>query len=149
MHVYQATIQDLEGITPLFNAYRVFYKQTSNISAAKAFMKERFIQQDSVIFVAVEDESYVGFTQLYPSFSSVAMKKTFILNDLYVDERVRGKRIGWNLLEAAKDYTYEVGAKGLTLETGHDNFRAQGLYEKFGYQLIEENRFYYFGVDEN
>ncbi|UFU00731.1 GNAT family N-acetyltransferase [Radiobacillus kanasensis] len=146
MRVYQATIHDLEGITPLFNNYRIFYKQVSDIEAAKAFLLDRFVHQDSVIFVAVDESNYVGFTQLYPTFSSVSMQKTFILNDLYVKQHIRGKGIGWELLAAAKDYAIQVGARGLTLETGNDNGRAQGLYEKFGYEHIVDTRFYYYGI---
>ena len=133
MTTLRASSEHLERLTPLFNGYRVFYKQESNAAAAKAFLKERFEKQDSVIFLA-EDEAgnALGFTQLYPSFSSVAMKRVFILNDLFVSPEARGRQVGTALLEQAKSFAQEQGARGLVLETGADN-PAQKLYEKNGW----------------
>ena len=33
MGIYQAAIEDLEGISNLFNLYRMFYQQTSDLKA--------------------------------------------------------------------------------------------------------------------
>ena len=35
MEIYQATIEDLEGVSNLFNSYRMFYEQTSDLEGAK------------------------------------------------------------------------------------------------------------------
>jgi hypothetical protein len=51
METYQATIEDLEGVSNLFNFYRVFYQQTSDIEGAKTYIKKRLESKDSVIFV--------------------------------------------------------------------------------------------------
>lgn len=142
MEIYKATLRDAEGISKLFDQYRVFYEQASNIDAAKHFIQERFEKNDSVIFVAVENGKYVGFTQLYPSFSSVAMKRLWILNDLYVDEGSRQSGVGRKLLAAAKQYAMETKAKGLQLQTAVDNFTAQRLYELDGWKK-DNNSFYY------
>lgn len=54
--------------------YRIFYKQPSNIELAKTFIQTRLYKNESVIFVAtIKDKNEVislGFTQLYPKFSS-------------------------------------------------------------------------------
>lgn len=91
MEIFQATIEDLEGMSNLFNLYRIFYQQESDIEGAKTYIKKRLVNEDSVIFVVRDREVYVGFTQLYPTFSSVSMKRTWILNDLYVDKTARKK----------------------------------------------------------
>ena len=39
----------------------------------------------------MDGDNYVGFIQLYPSFSTVSLKRQWILNDLYVKEEYRNK----------------------------------------------------------
>ncbi len=133
MKVIQASLENLKQIVPLFDGYRVFYKQPSDIEAARNFLKERFSKKDSIIFIALDNnENALGFTQLYPSFSSVKMQRTYILNDLFVLEKVRGKGVGEALMEKAKRFAIANNSRGLTLETDFDN-PAQKLYERLGW----------------
>ena len=68
-----------------FDAYRQFYGRASDLSGAHAFLRERFDHGESVVFLAFDAGGQgVGFTQLYPSFSSTAMARIFVLNDLFV-----------------------------------------------------------------
>src|ERR1700676_5108761 len=90
IEVRQATVDDLDLIAPLFDAYRQFYRQPSDPEAARRFLLERFEHGESVIFLAFENAAAIGFTQLYPSFSSGAMARIFILNDLFVAQEARG-----------------------------------------------------------
>jgi GNAT superfamily N-acetyltransferase len=134
MTTIRATPDHLEALTKLFDGYRVFYKQRSDPKAARQFLTERFLKMDSVIFIAFDAaKNAVGFTQLYPSFSSVSMQRTYILNDLFVAENARGKGIGASLMETAKSFAKETHSKGLTLETEIDN-PAQKLYERLGWK---------------
>ena len=144
MDIFQATIDDLEGVSSVFNLYRMFYQQESDIEGAKSYIKDRLEKEDSVIFVVKDKESYVGFTQLYPTFSSVSMKRVWILNDLYVDAAVRRKGVGEMLLQKAKDYANETGAKSISLSTAVDNYGAQRLYEKNGYK--KDSEFYQYEI---
>lgn len=89
MNIYQAELKDIKGITPLFNKYREFYRQAPDQDGAETFLKTRLKNGESVIFTASENGEYLGFAQLYPVFSSVAMKRTYILNDLFVAEHAR------------------------------------------------------------
>ena len=89
--VRQAGIDDVDLVAPLFNNYRVFYKQASDPGAAKSFLEERLLRNESVIFLAFDNNEAVGFTQLYPVFSSVSLKRAWILNDLFIDASARGK----------------------------------------------------------
>ena len=133
MKIKRANLSDLEIIVPLFDQYRVFYKQASNLDAARNFLNERFQKKDSVIFIAFDENNQgIGFTQLYPTFSSVSMQRSYILNDLFVSEKGRGKGIGEAILNVAKQFAIQKGSKGLTLETDSDN-PAQKLYERLGW----------------
>ncbi len=139
MLIRQATALDLEQIVPLFDAYRQFYGRTPDLQGARSFLLERFAHQQSVIFVALSDRGdAVGFTQLFPSFSSTAMARTFILNDLFVDPGSRRSRVGWELLEVATSYARAVGAVRLTLSTGISNAEAKALYASHGWHPDEQ-----------
>ncbi|MBM7701071.1 GNAT family N-acetyltransferase [Kurthia huakuii] len=140
MEIYQATMEDLEGVSNLFNLYRKFYQKASDLEGAMDYIKERLENKDSVIFIVKNNQEYVGFTQLYPIFSSLSMKRAWILNDLYVEERARKQGIGEMLLKKVKDYAIETGAKNISLSTALDNHKAQKLYKKNGY--IRDSQFY-------
>ncbi len=138
MEVVRAKSEHITEVANLFDQYRMFYKQESNLNGAIDFITERINNKDSVIFLVKEEEQYMGFTQLYPSFSSVSMKKLWILNDLYVTETARQKGVAQLLLNAAKKFAIESKAKALDLQTAIDNKSAQALYEKNGYQVDKE-----------
>lgn len=136
--VRKATLEDIEELTILFNAYRIFYKQPGDLLAARTFLKERLIQNESVVFLAFNANKAIGFTQLYPIFSSVSLKRAWLLNDLYVDPSARRLGAAETLLNAAREYGIDTGAKWLLLETARDNFPAQSLYEKNGWVKTED-----------
>ncbi|KAB2334713.1 GNAT family N-acetyltransferase [Cytobacillus depressus] len=145
MSIVKATLNNLGSVAELFDLYRIFYKQKSDIDGAKDFIKERLTSEDSVIFIAFDGGNPVGFVQLYPSFSSVSMKRLWILNDLYVKESVRGKGYGEKLIKQAIKFAKDTKAKGLLLETAADNIDAQKLYEKVGFTK-ETTYFYFFAI---
>ncbi|MEH7273237.1 GNAT family N-acetyltransferase [Neobacillus vireti] len=145
MSIQRATINDLNSLAELFNSYRIFYQQESNLEGAKNFLKERLTNGDSVVFIAFDEGNPVGFVQLYPTFSSVSMKRSWILNDLYVKASARKKGHGEKLINKAIEFAEETGAKGVSLETGNDNITAQSLYERIGFKK-ESNYFYYFSL---
>lgn len=143
--VSRATIEDLESVAILFDKYRIFYDQASNIEEARHFMKDRMTNNESVIFIASEKQNtsnVLGFVQLYPSFSSVSMKKIWVLNDLYVDQSARKQGVGLALMKKAEEFASRTGAIRIILETGKDNIVAQALYESIGYEK-ETDVFHY------
>lgn len=135
IQISRATPADLADLAPLFDAYRRFYGQPSDPTRASTFVGDRLTRDDSVILLARgEDGSALGFTQLYPTFSSIACRRAFVLNDLYISEAARGQGVGRALLEAARAHAVSVGAASISLETAVDNTRAQALYESFGFR---------------
>ncbi|RAS79656.1 GNAT family N-acetyltransferase [Priestia endophytica] len=142
MHIIKACVTDYKKVAVLFNEYRVFYKQKSDIKAAERFIYERLHNKESVIFLALEEAEAVGFAQLYPSFTSIGIKRIIILNDLYVTEKTRGSGVGAALLQEVKEYGKQEEIGSIVLQTAKDNARAQHLYEKLGYQK-DDHYFYY------
>lgn len=135
--VRQAGPDDVEQLAPLFDAYRQFYQQPSDLALARDFLAERLSRAESVVFVAERDGRAVGFVQLYPLFSSTAARprRLWLLNDLFVSPDVRGGGVGRALMERARRLAEETGAVGLELATAVTNRGAQRLYESLGYRL--------------
>lgn len=145
MPIQKATLNELDAFAEVFDLYRLFQKQPSDLAGARAFLKERLTNEESVGFIAYDDENPVGFVHLYPSFSSVSMKRIWVLNDLFVKETARNKGIANQLLKQAIVFAKETEANGIFLETCVDNLVAQSLYEKNGF-VQESNYFYYLSV---
>jgi ribosomal protein S18 acetylase RimI-like enzyme len=144
LRIRQASPDDLHELARLFDAYRQFYDQPSDVRGAREFLAERMESRQSLVIVAAGDDALVGFTQLYPMFSSVRMAPIWILNDLYVDTDVRRLGIGGLLLEASAAAARAAGATRLVLETARENLGARALYRAAGWS--EESTQWY-GID--
>jgi GNAT superfamily N-acetyltransferase len=141
--IKKATLTDLEAVAYLFDKYRIFYQKPSDIKQAEAFINERLTNKDSEIFVCYNtDNVMMGFTQLYPLFSSTRMRKLWLLNDLFVDEIHRGKGVSIALIEKAKQLCVETDACGLMLETAKTNIVGNNLYPKTGFSLDNDHNYY-------
>lgn len=142
--IHQATVHDLDALAPLFDGYRQFYGQRSDVAAARNFLLDRFRHSESIIFVASLDKGAIGFAQLYPSFSSISMARIYVLSDLYVARDARKAGAGRLLLETAARFGRSVGAHQLTLETARTNLAAQALYETSGW--TRDTEFYVYQI---
>ena len=145
MHVRQATINDLDLLAPLFDGYRQFYKQDSDEEGARTFLSERLENNESVVYIAfaeAEETQAVGFTQVYPLFSSVRMERILLLNDLYIDLNFRGIGVGTALIDTVKNLCRNLGQNGITLQTGFDN-PAQKLYEREGFKKDTDLQYFW------
>ncbi len=141
LEIKRAGKEDVANVALLFDGYRVFYKQASGLEAAFDFINQRITNNESVVFVACLDGEAVGFTQMYPIFSSVSMQKAWLLNDLFVAEKARRQGVAEALLDQAKDFGRQTAAAWIMLQTAEDNYKAQSVYEKNGW--IKEHDFFY------
>jgi len=142
--VRQAVLADLDVIAPLFDAYRQFYGRAGDLPAAREFLRARFDHGESVLLLALVNGEPAGFAQLYPAFSSVALARTFIVNDLFVAAGQRRQHVGASLLRAAADHGRALGAVRLTLSTAIDNVTAQALYQSAGWQRDQQFYVYHY-----
>ena len=134
MTIRRAGAGYLDIVAPLFDSYRRFYRLIGDLDAARLFLRDHMERNESVIFVAFEDGKAVGFTQLYPSFSSGAMARIFVLNDLFVAPEARRSGVGSAFLRAAAEFGRAEGAVRLVLSTELTNTVAQSIYEKNGWK---------------
>ena len=142
--IRQAAIQDLSKLVPIFDDYRVYFKQTKNPVMVEQFLFEKFEHLESVIFIAQLQDEVVGFAQLYPVFSSLTLQRVWILNDFFIAEEFRGSGVGTQLFAKVKEFTLLTRSKGIELSVEHTNKKAWAFWEKQGFKLDEDFRFYFY-----
>lgn len=145
MQIVPATERDLDAVAELFDQYRQFYRQPSDLTAARAFIRARMQTGESLILVARQDGELLGFTQLYPTFSSVSMAPVLILNDLFVAATARRRGVAGKLMEAAVALARGNGYLRLQLETEVTNTAAQALYERDGW--VRDDEHYHYSIE--
>ena len=134
LEIRRAGLADLDLLIPLFDVYRQFYRQPSEPERARQFLSDRIKRCESVVFLALTGDDALGFAQLYPSFSSGALARIWILNDVFVSQSARRRGIGTALLGACARYGREMGAARLVLSTEINNRVAQSVYERNGWE---------------
>ena len=142
MQVREAKLSDLENLSALFNSYRMFYGKKSDLKIAEEFLRSRIENKDSKIFVCDLNNGLSGFVQLYPIFSSTRVSKYWLLNDLFVDIKKRGKGYPKQLIERSKELVIESNACGMLLETEKSNDIGNMLYPSTGFKKNELCNFY-------
>lgn len=148
IEIKRIDLNEADLVISLFNQYRIFYGNFSDLGMAKAFVDARLENNESVIFVALDGNKPVGFTQLYPKYSSAKLSKNWILNDLFVDENYRKQGIGEGLIKTAMDFAKTQGSTFVQLETAVDNYTAQSLYEAIGFKKqAPDTEFFLYRID--
>ena len=142
MNIREAKKSDLDQLSILFDAYRVFYGKESNVDISKNFLESRLSNKDSEVFICELDNILIGFVQLYPLFSSTRVSKYWLLNDLFVDSKYRGKGYWKLLIDKAKELVKDSNACGMMLETEKSNKIGNNLYPKTGFEKNDSSNFY-------
>ena len=118
----------------MFDAYRRFYEQPSDMDLARRFLEARLSRSESVVLVAeLHHGPLAGFCQLYPSFCSVLAQPIYTLYDLFVSQSHRQQGLAKALLAAAAERARRDGMARMDLTTAHSNHAAQALYESMGW----------------
>lgn len=91
------------------------------------------------IFVAVDDSEYVmGYAfcifQTHKDSNVLTDIKTLYIDDLCVDEQLRGQHIGKSLYEYVIDYAAKNGCYNVTLNVWSCNENAMRFYEQCGFK---------------
>lgn len=141
MRILQARPEHLDLLTPLFIAYREFHGQPTLPDTSRSFLAERLQQKDSVIYLALADDEdqLLGFCQLFPSFSSLTLRRVWILNDIYVAGDARRQLVADRLLQTAKQMARDSKAVRMRAATLKGNDTARRLYESIGFR--EDDQF--------
>lgn len=140
--IKKAQLEDLDETAALFNLYRVFYRQEPDLVKATAFLKERFLNNESDIFLVIADGKAVGFVQLYKLFHYAKLQKQWLLSDLFVQPDYRGKGLSVALIDRSKQWCAETDACGLLLETEKTNDIGNQLYPRCGFEHDKTHNYY-------
>lgn len=143
MIVRRATLEDLQPLSVLFDEYRQFYGTSSNLKQSYDFLKQRFENQESVIFIHVKDHTLTGFVLLYLGFSSVACSTFYILDDVYVTPIFRRQGSAKQLIDTAILFARHENAQRISLETQKNNYHSHQLYEQLGFVKDDEFQTYH------
>ncbi|WP_445115888.1 GNAT family N-acetyltransferase [Acinetobacter sp. WZC-1] len=143
MIVRRATLEDLHQLAVLFDEYRQFYGTSSNIKESFNFLKQRFENKESVIFVHVKDDTFTGFVALYLGFSSISCSTYYILDDVYVTPVYRRQGSARQLIDTAILFARHEDALRISLETHRNNYQSHQLYEQMGFVKDEEFQTYH------
>jgi ribosomal protein S18 acetylase RimI-like enzyme len=143
MQIVQANSNHAEKVGQLFDLYRQFYRCDADLELAISYITERIKHAESTIFIALENDTAVGFVQMYPTFCSVQAVKRFVLYDLFVEDKNRNCGTGAALMNRAAEHAKQEGAARLDLQTAFSNQAGQHLYEKLGYKKVTEDFYDY------
>ena len=143
MIVKRANKEDLHQLAVLFDEYRQFYGASSNIEQSHKFLKHRFDNKDSVIFIHVKDDVFTGFVMLYLAFSSVACETYYILDDVYVTPSFRKQGSAKQLIDTANLFARHENAQRISLETQKNNYQSHRLYEQMGFIRDDEFKIFH------
>jgi GNAT superfamily N-acetyltransferase len=141
--IKKASLEDIDQAAELFNFYRIFYRQESDLAASRVFLEERLLNNESDIFLVVMDEKAVGFAQLYKLFHYVKLQKQWLLSDLYVHSDYRGRGLSIALIDRCKQWSRQTGACGLMLETEKINEIGNQLYPRCGFIYDGAHNYYH------
>lgn len=139
MIVRRATLEDLSPLAILFDEYRQFYHASPDLKRSAKFLKQRFENKESVIFVNLKDEILTGFVLLYLGFSSVECSHYYILDDVYVTPKFRRQGAAMQLIDTAILFARHENAQRISLNTQKSNTQSHRLYEKMGF--IQDSEF--------
>ncbi|MGX6444843.1 N-acetyltransferase family protein [Neobacillus sp. K501] len=140
--IRQATIVDVPNLVPIFDEYREYFKQQKNPAEVERFLFEKFEHLESVIFLAEIDSEVIGFAQVYPIFSSLTLKRVWLLNDFFIFEAYRNRGVGSELFRKVKEFSILTKAKGIELSVEHVNEKAWQFWERLGFKIDDEFRYY-------
>ncbi len=143
MIVRKASKEDLDQLAVLFDEYRQFYGASSNLQQSHEFLKQRFENQESIIFIHIKDDVFTGFVLLYLGFSSVACSTYYILDDVYVTPMFRRQGSARQLIDTAILFARQQNAQRISLETQKNNYQSHQLYEQMGFVKDSEFQTYH------
>ncbi|MEE9101630.1 GNAT family N-acetyltransferase [Pseudomonas sp. QE6] len=152
MRIVQATLDHLDLLAPLFVKYREFYGKLPYPESSRKFLEKRLRRKESVIYLALPDDDdgkLLGFCQLYPSYSSLSLKRVWILNDIYVAEEARRQLVADHLLQTARQMARETQAVRMRVSTSVNNEVAQKVYESIGFHEDTEFKNYILPISDD
>ncbi len=144
MIIRRGTIKDLEGIDRLLSQVLMVHHvgrpdlfKPNVRKYTDAELEEILKDDDRPVFVGVDEQDQVmGYAfciiQRHPNDNILTDITTLYIDDLCVDEALRGRHIGKRIYEYVLDYARGLGCYNVTLNVWHCNPPAMAFYESCG-----------------
>lgn len=145
MEIRRARERDLSGVDSLLEQVCMvhhagrpdLFQGNHNRKYTDEQLKEIFRDETRPVFVAVnEGQEVLGYAfcvlQHHPHDNVLTDIKTLYIDDLCVDENIRGQHIGSSLYQYVLQYAKEQGCYNVTLNVWTCNEPAMRFYEKCG-----------------
>ena len=144
MYIRRADQRDLSGVDDLLlQVLTVHHNGRPDLFKAGCRkytddeLLEIFSDDKRPVFVAVdEDENVMGYAfcifKQEIGHNVLTDVKTLYIDDLCVDEKIRGRHIGRSLYDYVVEFARQSGCYNVTLNVWSCNERAMGFYESCG-----------------
>ncbi len=144
MEIRRAKLTDMDGINHLLLQVLMVHHNgrpdlfKPNVKKyTDAQLTEIILDDDRPIFVGVDEEERVlGYAfcilQQHPDDNILTDIKTLYIDDLCVEEALRGQHIGKRIYEYVLDYARSIGCYNVTLNVWNCNPPAMAFYESCG-----------------
>jgi len=97
----------------------------------------------SFVLFEIYDDIIVGFATCFINFSTFKVKPYLYIHDFFVHPDYRGKGLATSLMRELISISTERKYCKITLEVRDDNFIAQGLYKRLGFEECKPNMFFW------
>ena len=116
---------------PLWQGYLTFYKANLSPQVTETLWGRFFDGIEPVqALVAEEGEALIGIVHYVFHRSTWMIGPNCYLQDLFTDEKARGKGVGGALITAVYERAVAAGASRVYWQTHETNTTAQSLYDK-------------------
>jgi len=144
MRIRPAEIQDLPALKKLYAELDNFHRQAlpeifSSSPRPNEYFQKILTEPQSLILVAEEEKSLLGFVHLYQGFGPAFLlkpKRFVVVEDLLVSKRFRRQGIGRQLMAQAQRWAQAQGADLLELNVWEFNDLGRSFYESFGFKTV-------------
>ena len=142
-YVRRATRADAKRVIDLIVGLAKFERLKPPSARAKArLFKHIFDRKLANVFVATTDGKLVGYALYFYTYSSFVAKPSLYLEDIFVDEKARGKNIGQALFKRCLEEARRMGCGRMEWMVLDWNQKAIGFYEKLGAKQVSDQRLF-------
>ena len=125
---------DYAGWRTLWDGYNAFYGRANAAALPESITAatwERFFDRSDPVhaLVAASEERIVGIAHYLFHRSTTRLHDVCYLQDLFTDERLRGRGIGRALIVAVYDAARQAGSERIYWQTQTSNAPARALYD--------------------
>ncbi len=144
IEVRDATLNDVALILTFIQKKSVFDRNVGAFSGALTTSEEKIVKTifstipfAYVVFAELAS-CVVGFTLYYFRYSSFAGQPILWLDDLYVDEQMRSKGAGWELMNHLAQISRANNCSHIAWTADVRNIRGLAFYRRLGAETVKQ-----------